>query len=468
MGGNGKLVLLLMAASLLGTVSEKVFADPLFLPDVSAEMTDPSYWSGKTEDEDAVLADAELIREMNRRIAEKEECMMCDILKEPVPYDGEAFRKLLVKKAGKELADYRERGYFDEEGRVLTEELSEEIIRNIANAPAVKEQRVRYGICVNRTDVRAAPNAHVITDSQGDNDFDLQQISGLKVNDPVLIRLESADGKYYLCDSVCISGWVPAEDVAICRNRYEWRYAFEIPDDRAIVVTQGRLHLDISHNNPDSSGRLLTMGTVLRRVRPEEFDASVTNRAIYQNYPVWLPVRKEDGSYGKTIALIAQHYSVSEGFLPLTTKNLLRVAFSMLGDAYGWGGMMQVPDCSAFVREVYSCFGLTLPRNTTWQVEMPAVRYVTEKMKSSRKQEMLRKLPAGSLVFFRGHVMMYLGEENGLHYVLSTVSSMLDPGGDDRIRVRSVVINTLENTRRPNTHVWLDDVNALIIPYLPG
>lgn len=43
-----------------------------------------------------------------------------------------------------------------------------------------------------------------------------------------------------------------------------------------------------------------------------------------------------------------------------------------------------------------------------------------------------------------------------------------DPGGDDRIRVRSVVINTLENTRRPNTHVWLDDVNALIIPYLPG
>ena len=64
--------------------------------------------------------------------------------------------------------------------------------------------------------------------------------------------------------------------------------------------------------------------------------------------------------------------------------------------------------------------------------------------------------------------MMYLGEENGLHYVLNTVSSMLDPGGDDRIRVRSVVINTFENTRRPNTHVWLDDVNALIIPYLPG
>ena len=36
-----------------------------------------------------------------------------------------------------------------------------------------------------------------------------------------------------------------------------------------------------------------------------------------------------------TIALIPQHCSVNRGYLPLTTENIMKVAFTTLGDAYG-------------------------------------------------------------------------------------------------------------------------------------
>ena len=60
-----------------------------------------------------------------------------------------------------------------------------------------------------------------------------------------------------------------------------------------------------------------------------------------------------------------------KGYLPLTQNNVLDVAFSCIGDEYGWGGMNGNMDCSLYTRNIYKCFGLELPRNTTWQEKVP-------------------------------------------------------------------------------------------------
>ena len=80
------------------------------------------------------------------------------------------------------------------------------------------------------------------------------------------------------------------------------------------------------------------------------------------------------------------------------------------------------------------------------------------------KAALLNALPAGSTLFFRGHTMMYLGQWNGKYYVISSVSSMGNPWGGKNLRVRSVVINTLDVIRANGT-TWMSNLHTMMIPY---
>ena len=61
--------------------------------------------------------------------------------------------------------------------------------------------------------------------------------------------------------------------------------------------------------------------------------------------------------------------------------------------------------------------------------------------------------------------MLYLGENGGRHYVVNALSSMMDPQTGSKVRVRSIVINTLEDSYRPSGKCWLDDLNMAMVPY---
>ena len=464
---NRKAIQRLLAAALAAftalALAPAAMAEPDSLPHVSAEMTCADYW--KQEGADEVLADSETIAAVNAAALACEDCHMNDLTAEVPAWDGTAFQRRLLSAAMQELGVYLDAGYYDRGGQGVPYAELIAVLDTIDAAEPAAEENVRYGICVALTNVRVAPTDAIITDDAGDNDFDVLQLSYIRVNEPVLIRAQTADGAWFYCDTSCVSGWVRAADIAVCADREQWLAAWQIPDDELLVVTEGKIYLDQSNVNAAASQRMLTMGTVLRRVPDGAFDSAVTNRAIYQNHAVYLPTREADGSYAVTIALIPQHFSVSEGYLPLTAANLLDTAFSVLGDAYGWGGMLGVPDCSLYVRNVYKCFGLELPRNTTWQSAMPAQKLALTELDAAGKAALLDTMPVGTILFFNGHEMLYLGEADGRHYVISTVSSIIEPDSDRRLRVRSVVINTLEDTRRGNGKSWLENLDVALIPF---
>ncbi len=461
-GKKQKRLSALLGTFLLAALPAGQSAQAFLLPQVTQEMEDPSYW---TDPAGEVLAGAEEITAVNAAVMERVECCMIDLKRDYAPYDGRALRQELLEMAKRDLGGFMGSGYYNAEGGPVSLESAEEIWANIEASPAGAPEEVRYGICVEVADVRAVPTAMIITDSPGDNDFDVLQLSNLRVNEPVVIKAETGDGAWYYCDSVCVSGWVPAERIAVCSDREEWISAWCIPEDELLVVAQSRLYLDRANVNAASSERMLTMGTTLRIVDGDEYDSALVNRAPCHNHAVWLPVRCEDGSYSKTIALIPTRHEVSMGYLPLTEENILRVSLTALGDAYGWGGMLGVPDCSLFVRNVYKCFGLEIPRNTTWQSAMPTGKVSLEGMDQDSKASLLETLPSGTILFFNGHEMLYLGESGGKHYVLSSVSSIMAPEGGYIMRLRCVVINTLEDTMRASGRSWLEDLNLAVVPY---
>lgn len=443
------------------------FADTQALPCVTSDMCQPGWWAEKAAEPDALLADTEAVEALNAAFVAEPDCCMNDLTAFIPAYDGDVFQRERVKQAMSALSEYMGDGFFRADGAPVRYSDVADILASIDDAKTESNQHARYGICVRQADIRAVPADLLITDDAADIDYDVLQYSSVRVNEPVIVRAQTADGSWYYCDSACVSGWIAAENIAICANRREWLSAWQIPEEERLVVTQGKLYLDEANVNREASERMLTMGTTLRRVSEDDFDPTVTNRALFHNHAVWLPVRDDAGRYGTTIALIPEHASVSEGALPLTAENILNVAFSMLGDAYGWGGMLGVPDCSQYVRNIYQCFGFELPRNTTWQSAMPAMKINLADMSAEEKAEALDALPVGTILFFRGHEMLYLGAHQGRHYVLSSVGSIMNPNGEGVLRIRSVVINTLEDTVRGNGNTWLEDLNQATVPWLP-
>lgn len=474
--------LLLAAGTVVISVAQtapvQAQASPVsYLPGVTEEMSHPEYWAALQDQRlgagssAQLLATAPSIAELNRRTLATTSCQMTDLSAVPASFDGISQREALIRGAQSDFQYFQSSGaIYDQNGNVAGPDFYAQILANTQDPGALRQQFVKYGICTERTDVRSYPTMQILTDEAGDVDFDYFQNSALRVNEPVVIKGRSADGLWYLVKTISCDGWVRASDIAVCSSKEEWEGAWKIPEDHLIVVTGGKLYLEKSNRNPDIAGKLLSMGTTLRRAESWEYTSQVTNRASVNNYAVWMPMRAADGTYQKKVVLISQHDPVSAGYLPLTTQNVLNVAFTMLGDAYGWGAMLDSADCSSYIRDIYKCFGLELPRNTNWQAAMPAVKCDLSPLPQDAsgdvaKKALLDTLPAGTALYFNGHAMLYLGKVGDEYYVISSVSSIADPETGKYLRVRGVVVNNL-SVKRLSGKTWLNCINLAVVPYL--
>ena len=431
-----------------------------YLPDVTAEMSSPSYWTDETD----LLMTYEDIEKLNEDTISEKGTNMYDLKNQPETVDGVALNEAIFKSSQADAKYYLGWTYF-ESSEKATQKDFDKIIENTQNSDATEEQKVLYAVATERTELRAFPSDVAIWDDPSDPDTDNQYLVGIRVNEPVVITSKSKDGKFYLAKNICCSGWIRAESVAICKDKDEWLSAWDIKNEDVLVVCGDKVFAEYSNAGKQTSQLMLSMGTVLELVKDHNPNQLIDMRATYNNYVVWIPVRNEDGTYSKKLTLISEHKKVAAGYLPLTKKNLAEVAFSALGNIYGWGGSLNSDDCSGFVRNIYKCFGMELARNTTWQTAMPMAKIDMKLMAKEERIKMLEALPFGTILFFKGHEMMYLGSENGKFYVISAVGIIMHPeNAGVRQRISSVVVNTLD-TKRANGNTWLDELTVALVPY---
>ena len=462
MTGRKRILTAILTAVVLVTSVNPVQAGIPTFPDVTGKMTVSTYWSDRKAGTDKILASRKMIGKLNKVLLSDSNTNLADLKKLPETVDGKALNEALYKAATADAAYYGSK--YDAQGNQVSENYYTAVIANTQGSD-VSVHEVKYGVAVNRTTIRVFPTDLAILDDPGDNDFDNLYNSGLRVNEPFVIQAVSADGKFYYGRNDCCSGWVPAEDVAVCNSRDEWLDAWDHDSSEVLVVYGSKIKTEDSNTAPETANRLLTMGTTLELADDLDNFELISNRSAYYNYAVYLPVRKSDGSFVKKPALISANAKVHEGFLDLTEENIMAVSFEMLGDAYGWGGMLNSDDCSGYVRDVYRCFGLNLARNTSWQSASPVKKYDLTGYSDGQKLAIIENLPIGSTLFFPGHEMTYLGAVKGKIYVISSTSSMMNPLKDgERLRVRGVVINTLD-VKRANGKTWLESLSTATIPF---
>lgn len=423
-------------------------------PNVTWEMCTAEYWIDRmNKPEEILLTEAE-IEDLNQKILDASGTNMYDLSNLSPYYNG--------RKMAESNADFKSPTGLYLNGEPVPETYYEAIRNNIRTANVSEKMELRYGFAVNRTEMKAYPYEDFLSDSLTDMEWDNLVNAAVRVNEPLAVYFYTADGKFALVKNSVCSGWVPTKDIAICKDKAEWEEARNM--EKFLVVTGEKIYLEAGTAYPEASEKCLPMGTVLEL--SSETDEMITNRLPWNSYVVKMPHRNEDGSFAQKKVLIPANRDVNVGYLAMNRAAIMEQAFKCLGNRYGWGGMLNSQDCSGFIRDVYSCFGLDIPRNTTWQAAMPVMVTNLENMTEEEKGQTMKDMEPGTILQFPGHEMLYLGEVDGRYYTINDVSSLVSPvegeTGTDVLRVRSVIVNDL-STRRRNGYQWFEQINKGIV-----
>ncbi len=259
--------------------------------------------------------------------------------------------------------------------------------------------------------------------------FDYLQNSAVFANEPLYLSHYSADKAWAYVLTSYATGWVPADAIAVVNARQ--RKALE---SRPLIAL-------LEEERPLYTRR----GDYLFRAR----------------VGMLLPLEREDGTAWTADAVIeggVRRSRVIPVTLPkraaakvpmrFTAENIGSVLDGIIGKPYGWGGLYGDRDCSAMIRDIFAPFGIWLPRNSFQQSQVGKVVSL-EGLDDAAKAAKIRNeaVPFETLLYLKGHIMLYLGVYGGEPVVLHTVwgiKTVRDDGSFGRHIVGKTVITTLE------------------------
>jgi cell wall-associated NlpC family hydrolase len=293
--------------------------------------------------------------------------------------------------------------------------------------------KVRFALVLQRADMRTWPTVDVVFKSQETFDLDRFQENGLFPADMVAVLHESKDGEWYFVQSFNYAAWVRKDNIAIGQRAEILAYRNAA---RFLVVTGSKVRTNFNPYAAGVSELQLDMGIRLPLADLADSSDSVAGQNPLASHAVQLPVREDQGELGFRTALIARSQDVRQGYLPFTRRNIVEQAFKFLGERYGWGHSYNARDCTGLIAEVYKTFGIQLPRNSGQQGSSPIGESVEFDTETSDEEKLLAILSAdaGDLLYSTGHVMLYLGAEDAMPYVIHDLSGYGWAGVDGEVQ----------------------------------
>lgn len=116
----------------------------------------------------------------------------------------------------------------------LSAQQRNEILNNRALDAVRNNSNVRFGFCVQRSDLRSVPFAPRVTSKPNDRFGDTLQESVVLQNEPLAVLHESADGKFLFVAAYFYVGWINSDSVALCSSFEQWQ-ALLAPENDFLV-----------------------------------------------------------------------------------------------------------------------------------------------------------------------------------------------------------------------------------------
>lgn len=291
---------------------------------------------------------------------------------------------------------------------------NDELIKSmdIEHYPSAKIKAV----VVRDSDVRAVPTNKPFYLSPKGYPFDRYQNSLIFQGTPVLVTHFNIDKTYAHIQSSFVYGWIKVSDLAYMRDKdielltKLKNYVMPIKDKIPLYTDYGGFYTDAR------VGELFALIPQSQKT-PQK------------------PQKKELKAYGflrdaKGYAALQSVILDEKDFFvfpkAFNSENMAYFIDTMLGQKYGWGGLLGNRDCSAFTRDSFANFGILLPRNSYAQSRY-ANNYVDlSSMKAKEKEDYILKnaTPFGTLIYLKGHIMLYLGAYNHQAIVAHSIWSV--------------------------------------------
>jgi len=392
---------------------------PTELSSVTREMKTAGFWASRHPFPDKVILDAEGIEALNAETQGRK--LIKDITKLAVMYPGDELKALLRVT----LNDLSKKKFYLADGSRAGEYFFERAHNNLNLNAIPAEIRPEFGFIVRFSDQRFLPVEDVLMVTDGDIDFDELQNSDLDIGTPVRVFHTSLDGKWAFVESDISSGWVKKENISPCPQpdieKFLSSFSFiVVTAPKADIFLNATLTAHYDH---------VRMGARFTLLKKWEDDGL---------FEILLPLIDEERGTVFTKAYIKKE-DANEWYLKYTPRNVLTQAFKLLNSPYGWGGMHGEQDCSRFLVEVFSTFGIKLPRDSKDQAKAGGL--IAEfKDETIRKEKLFvlknETVPAISLLCLKGHIMLFLDVVDGKPYAIHAVWGYRQKiDGKDAVRV---------------------------------
>lgn len=283
---------------------------------------------------------------------------------------------------------------------------------------------LQKAITVKNTDVRVFPTISKLfyNPSQAGEGFpfDYNQNSSIKINTPVFISHYSKDKAWAYIQSHFVFGWIRVDNLALVNKEFidefkTQKYGVAIKDNFPIFDNSFLEYVKIGTLFPNKNGK-------------------------------YLVAKKDLNSYA-TLSMVRSEYILSFP-LKFTKDSLTHLSQEFLGELYGWGGLLSHRDCSSFTQDFFTPFGVYLNRNS--KAQTAGHKYIDiSKLSNKKKKEFILQngIPFLTLIYLRGHIMIYIGEMDNEPMVMHNmwgVRTWKYPFVQGRNVVGKTVITTLE------------------------
>lgn len=378
-------------------MNEKSFA----AIEITDERATADYWTKKNLKGDEIILTAKEISNLNKIIRNHDD-YSADLYNFPQKISAEMLKSRINKATDDVEIDEEQFGMEN---------------RNFDEIP--NEVKILYAVTLERADVRILPiswNGHVYDSLQG---------TAIDPAEAIAVMWESLDGKFVFAQSRNYFGWIEKNKIAFTTREIWQTY---IKPKNFIVVTANKKTVEV-----DGKKILFQMGSVI----PLEKNIEDKNFWLAK-----IPVKNGKNLREVTVK-IPKDDTVHKNFLPCTKNNFVRQSFKFLGDVYGWGGLFESVDCSAFTSDIYRSMGIEIPRDADRQEEILPKIATIDTQNYAERLKILKKSPTGALLHKRGHVLMFLGnDDSGTPIAIHAASSYYID--EKKIYVRKILVSALD------------------------
>ena len=276
--------------------------------------------------------------------------------------------------------------------------------------------------------------------------FDYLQNTTIAANKPLFVTHYSKDKEWVHVISSFSYGWIKVNELAFLQ-KYEtdlWQKAQQV-----FILKDG---VPIYSSNGDFLFKS-KIGTMFALIDEDEKSFTVLSVSRYkQAEPLFLKAK-----LSKDIA--------HKGFISFNAKNLDKILGELLHSKYGWGGVYGQRDCSSTLKDMFTPFGLWLPRNSYQQSKI-GNKISLDGLSDGEKINLIKEkaIPFKTLLYKKGHIVLYTGIVNNKITIFQNMWGIKTrkEGKEGRFIVGKTIFSTLSLGENLSTY----DDNASLIKNL--